>query len=54
MVKSVRLDDPEQGLAADTLAACDVLVWWGHRRQAEVKPEAGEKSSSASRPGRCH
>jgi trehalose utilization protein len=42
-VKSVRLDDPEQGLSADTLAACDVLVWWGHQRQAEVKPKTGRK-----------
>jgi trehalose utilization protein len=31
-VKSVRLDDPEQGLGEDTLDATDVLVLWCHRR----------------------
>ncbi|HEX5273205.1 MAG TPA: ThuA domain-containing protein [Gemmataceae bacterium] len=43
VVKSVKLDDPEQGLSAEVLGACDVLVWWGHARQAEVKPETGKK-----------
>jgi trehalose utilization protein len=42
-VKSVRLDDPEQGLSAETLDACDVLVWWGHKRNREVKAEKGKK-----------
>jgi trehalose utilization protein len=38
-VESVCIDDPEQGLK--DLDSVDVLVWWGHVRQAEVKPEAG-------------
>lgn len=42
-VQSVKLGDPEQGLSADVLGACDVLVWWGHVRQAEIKPETGKK-----------
>ena len=42
-VKSVRLDDPEQGLSKQTLDACDVLVWWGHVRQAEIKRETGQQ-----------
>lgn len=42
-VKSVALDDPGQGLAGDVLDDCDVLVWWGHARQAEVTPETGKK-----------
>jgi hypothetical protein len=42
-VQSVRLDDPEQGLSADVLDACDVLVWRGHVRQAEVRPATGKK-----------
>src|SRR5207248_211289 len=29
-VKSVGLDDPEQGLSKDTLDKTDVIVWWGH------------------------
>jgi trehalose utilization protein len=38
-VKSVRLDDPDQGLSKDTLDNCDVLIWWGHQRHNEVKDE---------------
>lgn len=40
-VKSVRLDDPEQGLSTATLDACDVLIWWGHVRHREIKRETG-------------
>ena len=42
-VTSVGLDDPEQGLASEALAECDVLIWWGHIRQAEISPEKGRK-----------
>ncbi len=35
-VKSVGLDDPDQGLSDDALDHCDVLVWWGHKRHGEV------------------
>ncbi len=35
-VRAARLDDPEQGLAAEVLDATDVLVWWGHRRHPDV------------------
>src|SRR5207237_10736354 len=38
-VKSVRQDDPQQGLDDATLGGCDVLVWWGHVRQREIKWE---------------
>lgn len=40
-VTSVRQNDPEQGLSAATLDACDVLIWWGHVRQGEI---SGEKA----------
>lgn len=40
-VTSVRMDDPEQGLAKDTLDHCDVLVWWGHVRNRQVTKEHG-------------
>ncbi len=43
VVKSVRLDDPDQGLPADTLDHCDVLIWWGHIRNRDVKPELGQR-----------
>src|SRR5258708_18684641 len=38
-VKSVGLDDPDQGLPKDVLDNCDVLIWWGHQRHDEVKDE---------------
>ena len=40
-VRSVRLDDPDQGLSDATLDSCEVLVWWGHARQDEITPETG-------------
>src|SRR5947209_1483504 len=36
-VKSVGLDDPDQGLPQQTLDNCDVLIWWGHVRHDDVK-----------------
>jgi trehalose utilization protein len=42
-VRSVRLEDPEQGLSDDILNNCDVLIWWGHVRNAEVTPETGRR-----------
>jgi trehalose utilization protein len=41
-VRSVGLDDPHQGLSDDVLDRCDVLLWWGHRRHAEVTPRTGK------------
>jgi trehalose utilization protein len=41
-VKSVALDDPGQGLTADVLGPCRVLVWWGHVRNGEVSPAVGK------------
>lgn len=38
-VKSVGLDDPDQGLPKSVLDNCDVLVWWGHQRHGDVKDE---------------
>ncbi len=40
-VRSVGQDDPDQGLGAGVLDDCNVLIWWGHVRQAEITPEAG-------------
>lgn len=38
-VRSVGLDDEEKGLSPAAIDACDVLLWWGHVRQAEITPE---------------
>ena len=35
-VRTATLDEPEQGLAEEVLAATDVLVWWGHVAHDEV------------------
>jgi trehalose utilization protein len=51
-VKSVRQNDPEQGLDDATLDQCDVLVWWGHVRQREIKWEAGQKIVRRIKEGR--
>lgn len=42
-VKSVSLGDADQGLSDETLNQTDVLIWWGHVRQREVKWETGDR-----------
>lgn len=42
-VKSVKLDDPEQGLPNELLEQTDVLIWWGHIRNRDVRPELGKR-----------
>lgn len=42
-VKSVALADPDQGLGSGTLDATDVIVWWGHQKQRDVKWETGDR-----------
>jgi trehalose utilization protein len=51
-VKSVRQDDPHHGVDDATLDQCDVLVWWGHVRQREIKWEVGQKIVSRIKAGR--
>ena len=38
-VKSVNIDGDEKGLSPVHMRGCDVLIWWGHARQAEITPE---------------
>src|SRR5579884_3770792 len=38
-VKSVGLNDPDQGLTDEILDNCDVLIWWGHQKHAQVTDE---------------
>jgi trehalose utilization protein len=38
-VRTATLHDADQGLGDDTLAAADVLVWWGHRAHDAVDDE---------------
>jgi trehalose utilization protein len=41
-VRSVSLNDPDQGLGSGVLDGCNVLIWWGHVRHAEITPETGQ------------
>lgn len=43
VVKSTNLEAPDQGVGEDTLNHWDVIVWWGHVRQNEIKPETGRR-----------
>lgn len=36
MVRSVALDDAEQGLSEENLKWANVLIWWGHARHSDV------------------
>ena len=38
-VRSVGPEDAEKGLSPGVIRGCDVLIWWGHKRQAEVTPQ---------------
>jgi trehalose utilization protein len=42
-VSSRRHDEPNHGISDEILADCDVLIWWGHVRQREIKPEEGQR-----------
>ena len=39
-IRSVSLDDSEQGLSAGNLEWADVIIWWGHVRQNEVNADS--------------
>ena len=51
-VRSVKLDDPGQGVSDEILDDCDVLVWWGHRRHREVSPETGRRIAGRIKEGK--
>jgi len=42
-VRSVGIDDPQQGLGDVLLDDCDVLIWWGHVRQGEISVETARR-----------
>ena len=42
-VRSVGMDDPQQGLPDVLLDDCDVLIWWGHVRQDEISAETARR-----------
>ncbi|MFZ1181742.1 MAG: ThuA domain-containing protein [Herbaspirillum sp.] len=38
-IGTATLDQPEHGLGDARLAACDVLIWWGHKAHAKVSDD---------------
>lgn len=42
-IRTVLLDDPDQGLTDELLRDTDVLLWWGHMAHEEVKDELVDK-----------
>ena len=51
-VKSVRLEDPSQGLDDATLNGADVLIWWGHRRHGEVSDANVDRIAARVKEGK--
>src|SRR6267143_3097315 len=51
-VTSVKMDDKEQGLPDDLLNDTDILIWWGHVRQKDVKDELAKKILDRIKAGR--
>ncbi len=51
-VKSVGLDEPDQGLPNEILDNCDVLIWWGHVRHGDVKDDLVKRIVERIRNGR--
>ncbi len=52
VVTSVGLDDPEQGLSTKVIDNADVLIWWGHVRHGEIKPETAKKLVARIKEGK--
>ena len=42
-ISTATLDDPEHGLTEARLAACDVLIWWGHKVHNLVMDEVVDR-----------
>ncbi|HEV8541910.1 MAG TPA: ThuA domain-containing protein [Verrucomicrobiae bacterium] len=51
-VRSVNLNEPNQGLSADLLDQTDVLIWWGHIRHDDVPDAAADKLIERVKAGR--
>jgi trehalose utilization protein len=53
-VRSVGMDDPQQGLSDELLDNCDVLIWWGHQRQAEISVETAQRIVDRVKAGKLN
>jgi trehalose utilization protein len=53
-VRSVGIDDPQQGLSDDLLDNSDILIWWGHQRQADISIETAQQIVDRVKAGRLN
>lgn len=53
-VRSSSINDGEQGLSPALLDFAQVIVWWGHIRQPEIKPELGKDIVRRVQQGQCN
>jgi len=51
-VRSVALDDAEQGLSTEILDWAEVIVWWSHKRNQDVPVEKARQIVERVRAGR--
>ena len=53
-VRSVALDDPNQGLSEEVLDNCEVMIWWGHVRHPEISMETAARLIERVKQGKMH
>ncbi|MDA0349394.1 MAG: ThuA domain-containing protein [Verrucomicrobia bacterium] len=51
VMRSVALDDSDQGLSENNLEWADVIIWWGHVRPSEVPWEKARQIADRVRSG---
>jgi trehalose utilization protein len=52
-VVSANINEPDQGLADDRIAAADVVVWWGHVRHKDVNDSKVESIVAKVKAGKA-
>jgi len=53
-VRSIRMDDPQQGLSDVVLDNCDVLIWWGHLCQDEISVQTSRRIVERIKAGKLN
>jgi trehalose utilization protein len=51
-VRSVGLDDADQGLSPEIIDFAEVMIWWSHRRNGDVKPDKAAAIAEKVKAGR--
>jgi trehalose utilization protein len=53
-VRSVGMDDANQGLSDELLDNSDVLIWWGHVRQADISFKTAKRVVDRTKAGKLN